>query len=150
MVNKLAHLFILAFMLILYSGSPEYIFNGGLVSQALETPQNSSKPEEGKDIYLKHCLTCHQTDGSGVPNMFPPIQKSDWVIGDKNRLINVLINGLQGDIDVNGEPFSQVMPKQDSLTDVQIANVLTYIRQNFGNHADAVQTANVTNLREKK
>jgi mono/diheme cytochrome c family protein len=146
MVNKIAWFFILAFTPGLYGGSPECILHKGSLphSQA-----NTYKSEEGKEIYVKHCLTCHQTDGSGVPNMFPPIQKSDWVNGDKNKLINVLLNGLDGDIDVNGESFSQAMPKQDSLTDVQIAQLLTYIRQNFGNNADAVQPADVTNLRGK-
>jgi len=115
-----------------------------------DTSRYSSQASEGKDIYVKHCLTCHQSDGSGVPNMFPPIRESDWVNGDKMKLINVLLFGLQGDIDVNGESFSQVMPKQDSLTDVQIAKLLTYLRQNFGNKADSIQPAEVKNLREKK
>lgn len=149
-VNKRALSVILISMLVLCSADPQCMFIEELISQRQETPQNSTNSVTGKEIYVKHCLTCHQTDGSGVPNMFPPIQKSDWVNGDKNKLIKVVLNGLQGDIEVNGDPFSQVMPKQDSLTDVQIAQLLTYIRQNFGNKADSVHPADVKNLRRKK
>jgi mono/diheme cytochrome c family protein len=113
-----------------------------------QLPQNSPNAE-GESLYIKYCLSCHQKDGGGVPNMFPPFQESEWVNGDKSKLINVLLKGLKGDIEVNGEQFSQVMPKQDNLTDIQIALILTYIRQNFGNNATAVTPDEVTRLRDK-
>jgi mono/diheme cytochrome c family protein len=154
MVNILAIIFTLTSMLFSSNGFHEFEYGNGLVSlfqtSARKTAQNSGKSDEGKDVYVKYCISCHQTDGSGVPNMFPPIFKSDWVNGDKNRIINVLLNGLEGDIEVNEAPYSQVMPKQDYLTDMQIALVLTYIRQNFGNNADAVLPADVARLRGKK
>jgi len=149
MLNKLAPLLVTTSMLVLFSGSPKYVsMESHFQVPIYKTSQNST--EDGKNLYVKYCLSCHQSDGSGVPNMFPPIRNSDWVNGDKNKIISVLLNGLDGDIDVNEEPFSQVMPKQDSLTDLQIAQLLTYIRQNFGNNADAVQPADVSNLRLKK
>ena len=156
MVKKLTRLIILAFLFIFCSGSRESEFKEVPESRSqtpiTKTPQKLSKPGDGETIYVKHCLSCHQKDGSGVPNMFPPIQKSDWVNGDKDKLIKVLLNGLEGDIDVNGDPYSQAMPKQNYLTDLQIASVLTYIRQNFGNNASAVLPADVAKLRgpEKK
>ena len=115
----------------------------------LKDAQNKTTPETGKDIYLKYCLSCHQKDGGGVPNTFPSLQKSDWVNGDKTRLIKVILNGLEGDIDVDGETYSGIMPKQDHLTDKQIALVLTYLRQNFGNKASAVNPKEVKILRGK-
>lgn len=151
MVNKLACFFLLSFLSLYnfeYRSKEGYVIHFQTHDQ--KTQQDSLKRDEGKDLYIKYCLTCHQTDGSGVPNMFPPIQKSDWVNGDKDKIINILLNGLQGDIDVNGESFSQIMPKQDYLTDLQIAQVLTYIRQNFSNNADTVQPEDVKNLRERK
>jgi mono/diheme cytochrome c family protein len=116
----------------------------------LNTLQNSGKKEEGKDIYQKYCLSCHQVDGNGVPGMFPPLQKSDWVSGDKKRIILVVLNGIKGNIIVNDETYSQVMPKQDNLTDEQIARVLTFIRNNFGNKADSVYPHEVLSLRGPK
>jgi mono/diheme cytochrome c family protein len=111
--------------------------------------EQESSSKVGENLYVKYCLQCHQKDGSGVPNMFPPVMKSDWVTGDKNKLINVLLNGLDGDIEVNGDQYSQVMPKQNNLTDDEIAQILTYIRQNFGNEASPILPADVATLRSK-
>jgi mono/diheme cytochrome c family protein len=112
--------------------------------------QTSLQPEEGIYIYQKYCLSCHQINGSGVPNMIPPLQKSDWVIGDKKKIISILMNGLQGEITVNDDIYRNTMPKQDYLTDEQIAKVLTYIRQNFENKASMVKPAEVSKLRTQK
>jgi mono/diheme cytochrome c family protein len=112
--------------------------------------QKTAKPDEGKSVYLTYCLSCHQKDGSGVPGMYPPLQKSDWVNGDKKRIINILINGLEGDIEVNGEMFSSVMPKQNYLTNRQISQVLSYVRQNLGNSADSVRMKDVMIERKEK
>ena len=150
---KLNSILLAVSFFIFWSGSPLSIF-----SERSETPSQTiakKSPQdiadlEGEKLYMKYCLTCHQKDGSGVPNMFPQIKKSDWVNGDKERLIKLLLNGLKGEIEVNGELFSQVMPQQNYLTDVQIALVLTYIRQNFGNDASAVKPEEVTTIRESK
>lgn len=119
-------------------------------SLVLKGSQKQIIPETGKDIYLKYCLTCHQMNGSGVPNTFPSLQKSEWVNGDKTRLIKVILNGLVGDIDVDGETYNAIMPKQDHLTDKQIALVLTYLRQNFGNKSSAINPKEVKILRGKQ
>jgi len=102
---------------------------------------------DGEAVYLKYCLACHQASGSGVPGMYPTLHETDWVAGDKTRLINLLLNGQQGQITVNGSVFQGVMPPHDYLTDEQIASVLTYVRSNFGNKADAVQIEEVTHQR---
>ncbi len=101
---------------------------------------------KGKSIYTQYCLTCHQADGGGVDGLNPPLTKTDYVLGDKTRLINVLVNGLQG-VDINDEPYNNVMPSQDFLTDQQMADVLTYVRNNFGNKASAVTAAEVKAVR---
>jgi mono/diheme cytochrome c family protein len=153
MVNQSTRLLIIASMFVFCSSSPEAEsngWNGTFLHPPTEKVPQEPTVKEGESLYIKYCLSCHQKDGSGVPNMFPPIQKSDWVNGDKSKLINVLLKGLKGDIDVNGEQYSQVMPKQDYLTDVQISQILTYIRQNFGNNAVAVTPDEVTSQREKK
>lgn len=101
----------------------------------------------GQTIYEQHCLTCHQANGSGVPNLNPPLRNVDWVTGDKTRLINVLLNGLQGQ-EIDGETYDNVMPAHDFLTDQQLADVLTYIRGSFGNKADAIKPEQVKALRK--
>ena len=103
----------------------------------------------GAAIYKQYCLTCHQVNGSGVPGLNPPLRGTDWVNGDKTRLVNVLLNGLQN-AEIESETYDNVMPAHDFLTDAQIADVLTYVRSNFGNKADAVTTAEVTAQRSLK
>jgi mono/diheme cytochrome c family protein len=102
---------------------------------------------DGKVVYQKYCLACHQTNGSGVPGMYPPITDSDWVEGDKTRLINIMLNGLKGEITVNGQVYKTAMPAHQYLRDDQIAAVLTYVRTNFGNAADSVTVSEVTAIR---
>ena len=147
-------LIILIFTLLSFSGRINSVLSTGDMNRIRSNTnyqvQNPPGPENGKDIYMKHCLTCHQLDGGGVPGMFPPIQGSDWVIGDKARIISVVLNGLQGEIAVNDEIYVRQMPKQDYLTDEQVAKVLTFIRQNFGNKASVVKPIEVTKVRPKK
>ncbi|GAB3641820.1 c-type cytochrome [Spirosoma arcticum] len=108
----------------------------------------AAKPA-GQAIYEQYCLACHQANGSGVPNLNPPLRGTDWVLGDKTRLINVLLKGLQGQ-EIEGEFYDNVMPAHDFLNDTQIADVLTYIRNNFGNKADAVKADEVKAVRAVK
>ena len=88
----------------------------------------------GEQVYNIYCIACHQRDGKGDGSRFPPLDSSEWVLGDKKRLIGVLLNGLEKPITVNGKTFNNLMPKHDFLSDDQHgALVLTYIRQNFNN-----------------
>ncbi|MBA4853294.1 cytochrome c [Emticicia sp. BO119] len=105
---------------------------------------------DGKGVYTQYCLPCHQEDGTGVPNLNPPLRKSDWVNGDKNRLIKVILEGLEEEIEVNGESYNRVMAAHNFLTDKQVADVLTYIRSNFENTSDAIKEEEVKSLRKKK
>lgn len=102
----------------------------------------------GQLVYEQNCLTCHQANGSGVPNLNPPLRETDWVLGDKTRLINVVLKGLQGQ-EIEGDVYDNAMPAHDFLTDVQIADVLTYIRSSFGNKASAITAEEVKTLRSK-
>ena len=100
----------------------------------------------GKSVYAQNCLTCHMADGLGVDGMNPPLARTDYVLGDKTRLTKVLLNGLQG-VEIGGEQYHGVMPAQESLTDVQIAAVLTYVRNSFGNKASVVTVGEVKDVR---
>jgi mono/diheme cytochrome c family protein len=120
-----------------------------ICSQTIEKKSSDNKnkiiiPEkvtsvDGMFLYSKFCMSCHQADGSGVPNMYPPLQKSDWIIGDKNRFIKTVLKGLSGEIKVNDEFFNQTMPKADYLNDLQLAHILTFIMQKFNNLPDSIQ-----------
>ena len=103
----------------------------------------------GKAVYVQNCLSCHQADGGGVDGMNPPLTKTDYVLGDKTRLINVLVNGLKG-VEIEGEEYRSVMPAQTHLTDQQMADVLTYVRNSFGNKASAVTVGEVKAVRAAK
>ncbi len=114
---------------------------------------DKTKPVTGAKVYDIYCRACHQKDGKGDGLRFPPLDNSEWVGGDKKRLIRVLLNGLEGTIEVKGKPYNSLMPSQSFLSDEEIAQVLTYIRQNFGNDASEVNTGEVNKLRsavEKK
>jgi mono/diheme cytochrome c family protein len=105
--------------------------------------------DEGRKIYNTYCISCHQEDGSGDGNRYPPLAKSDWVRGDVNRLIMVLLEGLAGPITVNGDPYDDMMPKQDFLSNDEIAKVLSYIRLNFDNNSSAIHSSEVARLRHQ-
>lgn len=120
------------------------IFSAAFSQAAKTTPS-----EAGKKVYIKNCLVCHQADGAGVPGLNPPLGKTDWVTGDKKRLINIILKGLDSPLQVNGEEYANPMPPQPHLTDQEIADVLTYIRSNFGNKASAVTAAEVKTVRAK-
>jgi len=105
---------------------------------------------KGKLVYDQYCLSCHQADGGGVPNMNPPLERSTWVAGDKKVLINILLNGFNQKVLIDGDYYSNTMPAQSALTDQQIADVLTFVRNNFGNKATGISAANVKMYRKKK
>ena len=103
--------------------------------------------EAGEKIYKKLCLSCHQADGGGVPNMSPPLIKTSFVLGDKEKLIGIVLNGLKN-VDINDETYSNPMPALGPvLKDQEIADVLTYVRNSFGNKASAVTAAEVKTVR---
>ncbi|NEU08464.1 cytochrome c [Flavihumibacter sp. R14] len=117
------------------------------LSQAQEKTAPASPRLTGKAIYTQHCMTCHQVDGAGAQNMIPPLIKTDYVLGDKAQLIKILLNGMNGEIKVNGDMYSNEMPSQAFLTDKEIAAVLTYVRNSFGNKASVVTSGEVKKTR---
>jgi mono/diheme cytochrome c family protein len=106
--------------------------------------------ENGKAVYTQNCATCHQVDGHGVPNMNPPLIQTTYVLGDKTKLIKIVLNGFNEDVEINGNNYSNTMPSHDFLKDQEIADVLTYVRNNFGNKASAISAAMVKSLRTAK
>lgn len=102
----------------------------------------------GQKIYNQYCMACHQSNGMGASGRFPPLNGTDWVTGDKQRLVNLILNGMEGAIEVNGEIYDGLMPQHSFLNDDQIADVLTYIRTHFGNQAESISAEEVEKLRK--
>lgn len=99
----------------------------------------SEKLERGKTVYTQNCLACHQATGTGIPNAFPPLAKSDFLNADVHRAIDVVKYGLSGEVKVNGDVYNSAMPKQN-ISDEDIASVLTYVYNNWGNNKTEVTT----------
>ncbi len=102
----------------------------------------------GKPVYDTRCAQCHQANGQGIPGSFPPLTQTEWVLGDKGRLVRLLLNGMQGPLEAEGEAYNGIMIlPPPALTNEQIAAVLTYVRQHFGNDAEAVTPDEVASVR---
>lgn len=106
----------------------------------------------GKAVYTTVCVACHQATGLGLPPAFPPLAGSEWVTGSEDRLIRIVLHGLQGPIKVKGTEFNGAMPPAGpgsgfNLNPEKIAAVLTYVRQEFGNGAAPVSPAKVAEVR---
>ena len=107
-----------------------------------------SRHDLGKKVFTSVCATCHQLNGQGVPNAFPPLAGSEWVVGDEERIIRIVLHGLKGPLEVHGQKFDNVMaPLGAVLKDEQIANVLSYVRQEWGNKAADVEPETVAKVR---
>lgn len=101
----------------------------------------------GALTYLRYCGICHQANGEGASGRFPPLKGTDWVTGDKERLIDIVLNGREEAMEVNGETYTNAMPQHSFLSDKELAAVLTYIRSSFGNEAEAVTEQEVKKVR---
>jgi mono/diheme cytochrome c family protein len=117
--------------------------------QAMSTQQaQAGKAQGGPELFKTYCLSCHQADGNGVRGMYPPLAGNQVVTGPAEKVINIVLFGLEGPIEVNGREYNQLMPSQDYLTDKQIADVLTYVRNSWGNKADPVKPEQIAKIRK--
>ncbi len=136
---------------VMYKGDKKNFGNAQLAKmEKLKNLPHIKTPDEEKDdltpmraeagalLYNKYCGSCHMANGMGDGSRFPPIAGSEWVKGDQKILIDVVLSGLSGPIEVNGKTFDGVMPPVDYLEDEEIAQILTYIRKEFGDNAPPV------------
>lgn len=117
-----------------------------IVPEGMEEMDETDLPLGGK-LYNIFCSVCHQRNGKGN-DRFPPLDGTEFVTGDKTTLISIILNGLRGEIIVKGRSYNNRMPKLHMLKDDEIAEILTYIRQSFGNDASAVSTEEVAAVRK--
>ncbi len=106
----------------------------------------AEKIAAGKNLYTTTCFACHQANGEGIANAFPPLAKSDYLNADVDRAIGIVLHGKTGEITVNGAKYNSVMTKQ-TLTSVEVADVLTYVYNSWGNNKTNVTTSQVDQVK---
>jgi nitrite reductase (NO-forming) len=143
-----------------YSGTTQegiYLPEGGTIQNmpkengVTKSTVAKTVPEQiksGKELYGRTCFACHQSEGQGVPNAFPPLAKSDFLNANPERAIGAVLHGLSGEIAVNGKKFNNVMTSQN-LTDEEVADVLTYVYNSWGNNKKVITAAQVKAVRAK-
>jgi nitrite reductase (NO-forming) len=135
----------------------EDIFSGPIELAHSEKNSTTAKEETsgndqftlGKNVYNTTCLACHQANGEGIPNVFPPLAKSDYLNKDKKRAIETVLKGLNGEVIVNGKKYNGVMPAQ-TLNEKQIAAVLTYVYSQWGNSGKTISEEEVLKIKGSK
>lgn len=130
--------------------------SGGGAAQAKGTaaaaaPAEAESPVAlGKKVYQQNCVSCHQPTGMGVAGAFPPLVKSEYVLGGSKRLAMILLKGIQGPIKVEGVSYNGAMPAWErALTDKKIAAVLSYVRQEWGNTAGIINPEQIAAARKE-
>jgi nitrite reductase (NO-forming)/hydroxylamine reductase len=110
----------------------------------------STQIKLGESLFNSNCAACHQTSGSGMSGVFPPLAGSDYLLADKSRAINTVIGGLSGEVMVNGKVYNAVMPNFSYLKDDDVANIITYIMNSWGNKGYQVIASDVAAARSGK
>ena len=119
-----------------------------------EEPKEEPKEEvvaarTGEEVYTQVCQVCHQAGGAGLAGAFPPLAGSEWVAKSSETLSKIVLHGLMGEIEVKGAKYNSVMaPLGSQLNDQEVANVLTYVRSNWGNSSGEVKAEEVKAVRD--
>jgi len=98
---------------------------------------------QGKQLYTTHCSNCHQENGDGLGKLFPPLAKADYMLADIPRSICGIKNGIEGEIMVNGKNYNQAMPALNRLTNLEIAEISTYVYNSWGNEKGMIELETV-------
>ena len=103
----------------------------------------TSAAVDGGQVFTAKCVACHQATGLGIPGVFPPLAGSEWVLGSDKVLVQIPLHGITGTLQVKGASYHGTMPPFDTLSDAELAAVLTYMRSHWANAAPAVSPATV-------
>ncbi|MGI9245239.1 MAG: c-type cytochrome, partial [Steroidobacteraceae bacterium] len=105
---------------------------------------SAERMQAGAEVFNTACLACHQATGQGLPGAFPPLAKSDFLLSNPERAVGVVVRGLTGEVVVNGQKYNSVMPAMTQLTDQQVADVLTYVLNSWGNKGGSIAVERVS------
>ncbi len=119
-----------------------------LAAAAVAAPDAASL-ERGKAVYSRTCIACHQPTGMGLPPVFPPLAGSEWVAKDASIAVRNIVNGMQGPVTVKGVTYNSMMPPVAGLSDKDIADVVNYVNNSWGNTGPTVTEAEVTAIKKK-
>jgi len=103
--------------------------------------------EKGRELYQQHCAACHQPEGQGLTGAFPPLANSDFIARDPGAVLDVTVNGRQGKMVVNGVEYNNVMPAMSYLSDKDLARIITFVLNSWGNPGGQVSLAQVKEFR---
>jgi mono/diheme cytochrome c family protein len=106
-----------------------------------EENKTASNFPKGEQIYVAKCEVCHQKNGEGISGSFPPLAKSDFLLNDKSKALSAILNGLDGEITVNGEKYNTLMPAFE-FTDEESTDIMNYILDTWGNNGGKVDVVN--------
>ena len=133
---------------------PGYTPSQSVASESLLDENSRKQFALGRQKYLTTCAGCHGSDGMGATRMGPPLANSDWVLGDETRLSLIILHGMEGPLEVSGKTYDApdilpVMPAHSTMDDRSIAAILTYIRNEWGNHAPPISGRTVSFTRHR-
>lgn len=127
--------------------SPSPASEGSAVSNAETGSVETMQAHPGKRVYDQYCKACHLADGKGMRGMHPPLVNNKTVNGNIDKLIDITLKGMTGKIVIDGVEYNGIMPPHLHLTDQQVADVLTYVRQSFGNQSGPITAVQVAKHR---
>ena len=133
-------------------GRESHKFDFAKAEQSTYTTQDPlvESMKRGAEVYTEYCIQCHLGQGEGVPGAFPPLAKSDWLTTDKREAaIRVVKYGQSGEIQVNGVTYNSAMAEL-GLYDDEVADVMNYILNNWGNSSEAIVTEEEVKKIEKE
>jgi len=119
-----------------------------LAAAAVAAPDAESM-KRGQAVYSRTCIACHQPTGMGIPPVFPPLAGSEWVAKDASIAVRNIINGMQGPITVKGVPYNSMMPAVTTLSEKEIADVVTFVSNSWGNTGPTVTEDEVKAIKTK-
>ena len=116
---------------------------------ALACNNEKTPPRSGAQIFASSCSSCHQSNGQGSGRLYPPLAGSEWVVGESDILIRIVMHGIKGKITVKGQTYDNIMsPWGGILSSEEMANLLTYIRSSWGNSASPISVDDVLKVKE--
>jgi len=119
-----------------------------LAAAAVAAPDAESM-KRGQAVYSRTCIACHQPTGMGIPPVFPPLAGSEWVAKSTSIAIRNILHGMQGPITVKGVPYNSMMPPVAGLSDKDIADVVNYVNNSWGNAGPTVTEEEVKAIKTK-
>jgi len=119
-----------------------------LAAAAVAAPDADSM-KRGQAVYSRTCIACHQPTGMGLPPVFPPLAGSEWIAKSASIAVRNIVNGMMGPVTVKGVTYNSMMPPVAGLTDKDIADVVTYVNNTWGNTGPTVTEAEVAAIKKK-